>query len=477
MTRSVIVLELNEVPWKIVDGFTAAQPTSALARLTATSQCYTSIAADRGHLSPWTTWPTLHRGVNDQQHLIASFGQDRRDADARFPPIWRLLHDAGVSVGIFGTLHSYPVPPDIGDYSFYLPDAFATEPTAHPTELETFQRFNLRMSRESARNVDMGVPISDALGVLRRSVALGIRPQTYAAVVAQLVAERKHRWKTNRRRTLQSVLLADVFMHQLKRRSPEFSSFFTNHVASAMHRYWAAAYPEDYPELHLGEEWLTTYRGEIGWAMAHTDTMVNRLMRFVDAHPHYVLVVASSMGQFATHAQPLETQVFVTDLRAFMTLTGLPGDHGWAIRPAMLPQCNVTVERDFVATFESGLERLRVGGAPVPYKRADHGFYSMDFGQNNLHDQPGAVTIDGREVDMRTAGLEAVEIEDRSDTTAYHVPEGILMIYDPTRFVTAGDGRPEVSVLRIAPALLENYGVPRPDYMEPGHDLAEMMTG
>ena len=51
----------------------------------------------RGHLSPWTTWPTLHRGVNDEQHLIASFGQDRRHADRRFPPVWSLLHGAGVS--------------------------------------------------------------------------------------------------------------------------------------------------------------------------------------------------------------------------------------------------------------------------------------------------------------------------------------------------------------------------------------------
>jgi hypothetical protein len=61
------------------------------------SHCYTSMTADRGHLSPWTTWPTLHRGVNDEQHMIASIGQDRSLADRRFPPIWSLLHEAGVS--------------------------------------------------------------------------------------------------------------------------------------------------------------------------------------------------------------------------------------------------------------------------------------------------------------------------------------------------------------------------------------------
>lgn len=258
MRRSIVVFELNEVPWEILDDYVAARPASALARVLAGSRRYTSMTADRGHLSPWTTWPTLHRGVNDEQHMIASFGQDRSLADQRYPPIWSLLHEAGVSVGVCGTLHSYPAPDDLDAYAFYLPDAFASEPVAHPPELVDFQRFNLAMSRESARNVDTGIAKKDALEVVRHSRRLGIRPATYAALGRQLLAERRRPAMTNRRRTFQSVLLFDIFAHQLRRSRPRFSTFFTNHVASAMHRYWAAYRPGDYQRLGLGEDWVET---------------------------------------------------------------------------------------------------------------------------------------------------------------------------------------------------------------------------
>ena len=471
MRRRIILFELNEVPWRIIDEYVEANPGSHLARVLTSSRQFTSITADRGHLSPWTTWPTLHRGVNDEQHMIGGFGQDRSAADKQFPPVWELLRSAGVSVGICGTLHTYPTPQDIEAYSFYLPDTFASEPTAFPDELATFQAFNLKMARESARNVDTGVPVGDALKVLKKTPAIGIRPQTYAALAAQLIGERRKPWLSTRRRTFQAVLAFDLFMKQLADRRPSFSSFFSNHVASAMHRYWAAAYPSDYDDLQLGADWMDKYREEVPWAMAQADAMIGRLAAFCDAHPEFQLWIASSMGQGATTAQPLETQIYLNDVPAFMQALGLPRDGGWEIRPAMLPQRNVHVEDRYADDFEAGLGRVTIGGGPLTYKR-DGGFFSIDFGQANLHDRPDAVTLAGQVTPIAELGLEIVEIEDRSDTTAYHIPEGILSVYDPTDRAAKPAVRPEVSVLAITPALLENFGVPVRDYMQPSGDLA-----
>ena len=476
MRRSIVVFELNEVPWEILDDYVAARPTSALARVLARSRCYISMAADRGHLSPWTTWPTLHRGVNDEQHMIASFGEDRRRADQQFPPIWTLLRAAGASVGVCGTLHSYPAPEDLGHYAFYLPDAFASEPVAHPPELVDFQRFNLAMSRESARNVDTRIAKKDALGVVRHSHRLGIRPTTYVALGKQLLAERRRPAMSNRRRTYQSVLLFDIFARQLQRSRPQFSTFFTNHVASAMHRYWAAHRPEDYERLGLGQDWIETFRDEVMWATGQAADMVERLADYVDANPGSQLWIASSMGQRATMAESLETQLYLTHPARFLDAMGLPGDDAWEQRPAMLPQFNLVVAAEYVESFFDALRTVRVGGEPLHFKRSDNGFFSLDFGQANLHDQPDAVTIAGEARPIASLGLETVEIEDRSDTTAYHVPEGILAVYDPASPPPDNGSRPEVSVLEVAPTLLKILGVEPPAYMARPKMLAELLV-
>jgi hypothetical protein len=60
--RRIILFELNEVPWRVIDHFVAAHADSALARMVASAVQHETLAEDT-LLSPWITWPTLHRGV------------------------------------------------------------------------------------------------------------------------------------------------------------------------------------------------------------------------------------------------------------------------------------------------------------------------------------------------------------------------------------------------------------------------------
>ena|GEM_PF-5471899 len=64
----------------------------------------------------------------------------------------------------------------------------------------------------------------------------------------------------------------------------------------------------------------------------------------------------------------------------------------------------------------------------------------------------------------RAAGLENTAIEDATGSYAYHIPEGILLIWDPTeqRAQSVDEVIPTHS---IAPALLQALDVVPPDHM------------
>jgi hypothetical protein len=462
MSQRIVLFELNEVPWRILDDIARERPDSHLATLLATGRSFATAAPDTA-LSPWITWPTVHRGVSDEEHTISDFGQDLGEVDTAYPPLWHLLVQAGVPVGIGGSLHTFPLPANAEDYAFYLPDVFASAPDALPRRLEAFQAFNLEMSRDSARNVDGGVPLGSAARFLAAAPRLGIRPRTALGLVRQLAAERRNAARKVRRRTWQSILAFDIFMDALERTRPAFATFFTNHVASSMHRYWAARYPDDYDDYAYTDGWRSTFEHEIGWTMARFDRMLGRVMDHA-RRTGAVVWVTSSMGQAATTAEVVKTQVQLVDVPRFLAFLGLP-DEAWSRRPAMLPRVILKLDPAWRAPFARALdEGVEIGEhGPLPWKELEHGVFRLHPG--TLFDvQDRTVTWRGRTVPFEAAGFDTVEIQDSANCNAYHVPEGSLVMWDP-RAPAHAAGRPVVSTLDVAPSLLRQLGVTPPAHM------------
>ena len=128
MDRSVILLELNEVPYKIIDYYCEQRPDSALARNLGRCLQYETISPEEElQLHPWCTWPTLHRGVDSNSHGILRLGQNLGAINEQYDSIWSLLADAGVKTGVFGPFNSNPLPADHEKYAFYIPDVFGSE--------------------------------------------------------------------------------------------------------------------------------------------------------------------------------------------------------------------------------------------------------------------------------------------------------------------------------------------------------------
>ena len=82
--RKLILLEINEVPHKVYKHFIQHHPETELAKLIKSSVVYTTKSTDQGELHPWSTWPTLHRGIDNTVHGINDIGQDSNGGQLDF---------------------------------------------------------------------------------------------------------------------------------------------------------------------------------------------------------------------------------------------------------------------------------------------------------------------------------------------------------------------------------------------------------
>lgn len=466
MKNKTVFIEVNEVPFTIWDRYADRHRDSTIAYLMESSSLFTTVTTDRpfvghgsprGRLTPWTTWPTIHRGVDNAEHGIFDLSQDLDEVNRRYPPFWKYLADAGRNVGVFGSVHSWPVPDD--PYAFYVPDPFAADDQVQPERLRPFQAFNLGTTRTSGKASGTRIGPKTAAKFIATAPQLGIRASTVFRFAHQIIDERRNPARTTRRRALRSLIAFDVYEKLVKRSQPDVSTFFMNHIAAAMHNYWAAGYPGDF-EIDLDDsDWISQYEDVIDSAMGMVDVVLGRLVHGVCADPGVALIIASSMGQEPTTPRLIKTELVVADPERFMASLGVP-IAGW--RPTTAPHFNIFVEPDYVEEFRRRLDSLRINGQPVDRRKAANGFHGLDFGQPNL----GAleVEIEKVQVNPTEVGLLNKPVHGKKLLCADHVPEGSLIVHNP-QAANRQQSRARVPSTSLAPAILLRHGVDPPSHM------------
>lgn len=462
---SLVVYELNEVPKRLFEFYANVFPSSAFAKLRDSSRLFETVTADVGSLSPWITWPTLHRGVSNVRHEISDLGQDLTKVNAEYPALYSLLAQQGVKVGVFGSLQSYPLPDDLNNYSFYVPDTFAAGDECFPATLSDFQRFNLSMVKGNGRNVSKGIAVKDAARFLAKARKLGLTLKTFGSLFSQVLVEQANSDRVVRRRTSQAEISFDLFFRQLLRTTPQVSFFFTNHVASSMHRYWPAIFPRDYSEGKFEQEWLRRWSGEIPHAIKVANRQLEALLKYCNSSGAE-LIVCSSMGQGAVaDVKPIKKQVLITNIKKFLSYLGL-SENDWEPRLAMAPRVVIKPKNEKFFEQLKGLDNILVNGRKIKHKITSTS--DVSFAIDLTNQQDFKIYNDGVLISNQDIGLENVDLQDASGSYAYHIPQGILMHFVPG--VVKSDRQRqkwhEISVLDFAPSILRKFKKKVPAYMQ-----------
>ncbi|MEX8494423.1 alkaline phosphatase family protein, partial [Sphaerotilus sp.] len=339
-SRKVVLLELNEINWRVVDRLIEQRGKAFLPhfeKLRAEGAWAVQSAVERSPLlDPWITWVTLHTGVSPAVHGASVLEQSSDSISA--PRTWQYAADAGRKVGVFGSISSYP-PPQVN--GFVVPGPFAPGNETHPPRLAPVQAVNRRYTQvhnKTTRAPTLAENAETAAALIGMGLSLG----TMAQVATQLVRERLQSGQRWRRVCLQPRLNFDIFAALYRKERPDFATWHSNHAAHFMHHYWRAWDDAVFPVKSSPKE-----RREYGEAVPEgyrlCDELIGRAMALLE--PETVLVVASSMGQ-----QPYISDVYragkvivrIRDIEAVLAVVGRDGISD--VVPTMVPQWNLRVE-------------------------------------------------------------------------------------------------------------------------------------
>lgn len=457
--QKIICYELNEVPWRVVDRYLEERPKSALGMLLKDSNQFTTSTDDGGELHPWSTWPTVHRGVSNEVHKIVSLNQDLSNAQ-QYPPIWKILNKNNISTGVFGSLQSYP-PSNDSNMAFHIPDTFAPGDETKPMNYQPFQSFNLKQTGNS-KAVANNVSISDAVGGAVKLLGCGISMPTFSKIALQLAKEQLSPIAKSRRSLLQANLSFDIFMQCMKQKKPMYACYFTNHVAGVMHRYWKYTFPEDFDYNLSGTKHELYHKESIFTAMDIFDTHIQRLRNFCEKNG-YEIIVASSMGQEAIDRGEYFAEAQFADFSLFVKMLGF----NKRVRENLAMHPDLALEfdaQDELANFSSLLSSVTdSAGIPILKKVYEPTGNTLNVALSHSKSLATDKTLvkDGNKYELGEWGLELLE---RDGGTGYHQPKGIL-IWENKDGLTH-TSREVVNSKSILPAILRRYGVTVSEYMQ-----------
>lgn len=479
--RDVIVYELNEVPWSIVDHYLARHPDSNFAALIAGGSSLTTVHGGDFHLTPWRTWPSLHNSMYD--HNSFDLGQD--PATFRGEPIWDVADNAGLRVGIFGPMQSWPAR-QFKNGGFYVPDTFSQDSKTYPASLEKFQDFNLAMTKKMGFDANVALNPRMLAGAAADMVRQGLTPGSATTMAKHLIRERKDSRYKAFRAGLQVLPGFDLYWKLHQKTHPRLSMFFTNHVASMMHRFWGDTMP-GYTDLYQYSP-DDVFGSFIMASMDLADRQLGRIRKYLAANPRSMLVVAASMGQGPVEARFGETNMLILEDRdRFAARLGLnPIEWGLTMYPMLSAVfADEDDARKAVAPIESVVaegfgpmfEHVRLEGRTVTFQSRGYDYAVTNAGKDPDMSTPMSYTPAGGQNAAAKPEELGFVIRTRTggDNTGYHIPEGMMLAYGAG--IPTDTSRREVDVLDVAPSLLTNVlGVEQGSMMQGTPSLFARVT-
>jgi len=337
----VILLEFNELCPNLLREFMGRGFLPNFRAFYDSSTIYITDAEEEApELEPWIQWFTVHSGLRYDQHKVYHLGDGRKFEG---PLIGNLLSEAGVRVGIFGSMNT--------NYErlngYYIPDPWDTRAEAYPGWLAPFYNTVARQVQESSRNDAFTKGDMARFGwFLARH---GLRLATAWNAARQLIDERRDGGVHWRRACLLEHISYDLFRRLNRKFEIDFATFFANSTAHFQHYYWRNMDPERF-HIPPSAKDHSSLREAIQYGYQSMDRLLGKVLQ---DYPGSKLILATALSQ-----QPWDTKKCTFRPRSFEQLMQFAGVAGeYQIKPVMAEQFHVVFSRNELR--QQAAEKLR----------------------------------------------------------------------------------------------------------------------
>jgi hypothetical protein len=225
MPQQLLFLELNEINFEYVVSYVRRGGLPNLGRLIRTNGVARTVSEQRyEELEPWIQWVTAHTGMPLAAHGVFRLG-DIVQKD--LPQIWEQLEGRGLTVGAISPMNAKN---RVRRAAFFVPDPWTATPPTATARLAALYRGIAQAVNENAQSK---VSARSLAGLLSGFAAYA-RPTNYGTYARLAASSPRRPW---RKALVLDLLLADVFVREVRRTSPDFASLFLNAGAHIQHHY------------------------------------------------------------------------------------------------------------------------------------------------------------------------------------------------------------------------------------------------
>ncbi|WP_448266976.1 hypothetical protein [Nostoc sp. DSM 114159] len=452
--KSVILLEFNELCPSLIKRFIQEEKLPNFKRLYEESAVYTTDAEEQPpFLEPWIQWVTVHSGLPYSEHQVFLLDEGYK---LKSKSLWDILSEAGLRVWVCGSMNANYNSPLNG---YILPDFWSTKVTPNTAELLPYFRFVQKQVQEHTND---SVPVSraDYLRFLTFMSNHGLSLQTIGAIVQQIIREKitaKWRWQ---RATIADKLQFDLFSWYYRKFRPHFSTFFINSTAHFQHMYWRNMEPNKFQVKPSATEQME-YEKAILFGYQEMDKLIANFLSLVDSNTTLMLSTALSQQPCLTYESSGGKRLYRP--RKFENVLEFAGVNSkYVCSPVMAEEFYIRFENEQDATeAEQKLLALQVNQRLMMRLKRN----GKDvFGGCGIFDQlsnDATLSIANSEKSIPFFQI-FYQIEDIK--SGMHHPDGFLWIRKPSCQHSIHEDK--VSLLSIAPTILELLDIPKADFMK-----------